>query len=96
MISDQNCDYLIEAFKKIHCNDAAKRLQEYQRIRNPYSQRSFSSNSIRLLDDNEEDKFCLSGAGIPHPTKTVVRARGFEIIEMDTTASTDGSGTKST
>ncbi|CAF3955372.1 unnamed protein product, partial [Rotaria sordida] len=35
-------------------------------------------------------------AGIPHPTKTVVRARGFEIIEMDTTASTDGSGTKST
>jgi hypothetical protein len=26
-ISDQDCDYLIEAFKKIQCYDAAKRLQ---------------------------------------------------------------------
>ncbi|CAF3328775.1 unnamed protein product [Rotaria sp. Silwood2] len=29
IISDQDCDYLIKAFKKIHCNDAAKRLQGY-------------------------------------------------------------------
>ncbi|CAF3852816.1 unnamed protein product [Rotaria sp. Silwood1] len=27
IISDQDCAYLIKAFKKIHCNDAAKRLQ---------------------------------------------------------------------
>ena len=26
-ITDRDCDYLIEAFKKIHCLDAAKRLQ---------------------------------------------------------------------
>jgi hypothetical protein len=26
-ISDQDCDYLIEAFNKIHCHDAMKRLQ---------------------------------------------------------------------
>ena len=26
-ISDQDCDYLVEAFTKIHCHDAAKRLQ---------------------------------------------------------------------
>lgn len=27
IISDQDCDYLIEAFRKISCDDAAKRLQ---------------------------------------------------------------------
>ena len=27
IINYQDCDYLIEAFKKIHCHDAAKRLQ---------------------------------------------------------------------
>ena len=27
IISDQDCDYLIEAFNKIHCHDAAKRLK---------------------------------------------------------------------
>ncbi|CAF2767947.1 unnamed protein product [Rotaria sp. Silwood2] len=27
IISNQDCDYLIKAFKKIHCNDAAKRLE---------------------------------------------------------------------
>jgi hypothetical protein len=26
-ISDQDCDYLIEAFNKIHCHDAARRLE---------------------------------------------------------------------
>ena len=26
-ISDQDCEYLIDAFKKIHCLDAARRLQ---------------------------------------------------------------------
>ncbi|CAF0932746.1 unnamed protein product [Rotaria sordida] len=56
IISDQDCDYLIKVFKKIHCNDAAKRLQEYQLALEHFSQRSCSLQDILLFDNDDEDK----------------------------------------
>ncbi|CAF3605449.1 unnamed protein product [Rotaria socialis] len=56
-ISDQDCDYLIEAFNKIHCHDAMRRLQGYQLARKQSNQRSFSLQDI-LLQDSEDDKIC--------------------------------------
>ncbi|CAF1366997.1 unnamed protein product [Rotaria sordida] len=55
IISDQDCDYLIKVFKKIHCNDAAKRLQEYQLALEHFSQRSCSLQDILLFDNDDED-----------------------------------------
>ncbi|CAF1639663.1 unnamed protein product [Adineta ricciae] len=55
IISEQDCDYLIEAFKKIHCYDAAKRLQEHQRAHTERHGRNCSLQHI-LIDDNENDR----------------------------------------
>ncbi|UJR11826.1 hypothetical protein I4U23_016006 [Adineta vaga] len=62
MISDQDCDYLIEAFKKIHCYDAAKRLQEYQRAHTQRNGRNCSLQDI-LIDDNEDDRIIVTVDG---------------------------------
>ncbi|CAF5075104.1 unnamed protein product, partial [Rotaria sp. Silwood1] len=56
IISNQDCDYLIKAFTKIHCNDAAKRLQEYQLALEHFNQRSYSLQDILLFDNDGEDK----------------------------------------
>ncbi|CAF5151599.1 unnamed protein product, partial [Rotaria sp. Silwood1] len=55
IISDEDCYYLIEAFEKIHCNEVAKRLQDYQRSVQQSSQKSFSAQNILLFDNEEED-----------------------------------------
>ncbi|CAF1665586.1 unnamed protein product, partial [Adineta ricciae] len=55
MITNQDCDYLIEAFMNIHCHDAAKRLKEYQRKQSKKNQRNISIQEI-LWQDNEENE----------------------------------------
>ncbi|CAF3794361.1 unnamed protein product [Rotaria sp. Silwood1] len=61
IISNQDCDYLIKAFTKIHCNDAAKRLQEYQLALEHFNQRSYSLQDILLFDNDGEDKMLSAG-----------------------------------
>ncbi|CAF3498173.1 unnamed protein product [Rotaria socialis] len=54
IINDQDCDYLIDAFSKIQCNDAAKRLQEYKQAHGQNSRQKFSLQDI-LLQDSVDD-----------------------------------------
>ncbi|CAM4775463.1 unnamed protein product [Rotaria magnacalcarata] len=59
IINDQDCDYLVDAFSKIQCNDAAKRLKEYKQAHGQNSRQKFSLEDI-LLQDSDDDKMCTT------------------------------------